>query len=403
MAFASVSGEADERVRSFDLESRFKAFTTAALLPGRDVQRNLDGTPAWDASADLRLNATGRSGAFTVLAHHSTSWVGGDSFAFGQSRLLQQQPDSDAHRLFDLTWRVDQGGRHEVLHRFDRLAVTAQHGRFRATVGRQAVSWGSGIVFQPMDLFSPFAPSTVDRDYKAGDDLLLLERGFRSGGEAQMLVIARRDEGSVARDASSAALKMHAFAGEKEWEVLIAEHYDEPVAGFGVRMPIGGAVLRTDLVAARADGRWRYSGILNIDYSLPIRERMLYVFGEYFHNGFGVRSLRNLEALPERLSARLQRGEVFNLQRHYAAFGVTYQWHPLLLHSATVIGNLHDGSVLALSQLRYEPGDRQRLEGGFVAPLGNSGDEFGGVPLSSSLPFTAGGGRRLYLRWAYFF
>ena len=58
------------------------------------------------------------------------------------------------------------------------------------TVGRQAVSWGSGIVFQPLDPFNPFAPTAVDRDYKAGDDLVLIERLFDNGHDAQLLRVS---------------------------------------------------------------------------------------------------------------------------------------------------------------------------------------------------------------------
>ena len=40
------------------------------------------------------------------------------------------------------------------------------------------MSWGNGLVFQPMDLFNPFTPTAVDRDYKPGNDLLLVEMRY---------------------------------------------------------------------------------------------------------------------------------------------------------------------------------------------------------------------------------
>ena len=33
-------------------------------------------------------------------------------------------------------------------------------------VGRQAVTWGNGLIFNPMDLFNPFSPVDIERDYK---------------------------------------------------------------------------------------------------------------------------------------------------------------------------------------------------------------------------------------------
>lgn len=63
---------------------------------------------------------------------------------------------------------------------------TAKAG-WAATLGRQAVSWGNGMVYAPMDLFNPFAPTVVDQDHKAGDDLILVERLFSSGNDAHGL------------------------------------------------------------------------------------------------------------------------------------------------------------------------------------------------------------------------
>jgi hypothetical protein len=32
--------------------------------------------------------------------------------------------------------------------------------------------WGNGLVFQVLDLFNPFPPNAVDREYKPGSDML---------------------------------------------------------------------------------------------------------------------------------------------------------------------------------------------------------------------------------------
>jgi hypothetical protein len=97
---------------------------------------------------------------------------------------------------------------------------------------------------------------------------------------------------------------------------------------------------------------------------------------------------------------------LFNVMRDYLAGGVTYQWHPLLVQTVTLIGNLNDGSLLLQTQINFDPGDNQRLELGVVEPLGGSGDEFGGVPVvadPAGSRLTVGGGSRLYARWVYYF
>ena len=116
---------------------------------------------------------------------------------------------SDDLRLINLTADVNHGSRHRSLHRFDRLNARWRSDRWAVTVGRQAVSWGSGIVFQPLDPFNPFAPTAVDRDYKAGDDLVLVERLFDNGHDAQLLHVFRRNAQDSVSEVASTAAKWH--------------------------------------------------------------------------------------------------------------------------------------------------------------------------------------------------
>ncbi|MCB1685315.1 MAG: hypothetical protein KDI31_12540, partial [Pseudomonadales bacterium] len=275
-----------------EIDARVKVFGAGAALIDTDAQRLQDGTPAYDYTADTRLMLSHESGNFTWLAHHSTIVAGGDSYGFqvNSGAVLDQAVTNDDRRLMDLTWVLDSGASHQLLHRIDRMAMQYNGTSWGLTVGRQAVSWGNGQVFQPMDLFSPFAPTTVDRDYKSGDDLILLDKLFSDGSDLQLLAVARRDfEGDVSHRASSAAAKWHRFVGSGELELVGGQHYEDQVFGVSWRMPLGGALLRSDIIATRLDeGDWKVSGILNLDYSFTVNERVAYVAAEYYHNDFGV-------------------------------------------------------------------------------------------------------------------
>ena len=389
-----------------DIQARAKLFGTAQALPAHDLQRRLDRTPAYDGSADFRLMLRHSAGSVTVLADHALTLVSGDSH--GLLRTLQptldQSPAGDGHRAVNLTWEIDSGTRHRSWGRLDRLAVQYRLNDWSLTLGRQAVSWGNGMVFAPMDLFNPFAPTTVDRDYKAGDDLFLAERLLANGGDVQLLGVVRRDgHGRRTGQAASTAFKWHGFAGPMEFDLIAAKHYRDRVFGGGVRFPVGLALMRSDWVATRLDdGGWRLSGLLNADVSFVAAGRNAYVFAEYFHNGFGVAKLpATPDLLPAALAGRLNRGEVFNPMRDYLALGGNLEWHPLINQALTLIGNLNDGSVLLQSSLSYEHGDHQRLQLGIVTPLGQRGKEFGGVPVLAD-KITSGGGKTLFARWVYY-
>ena len=394
---AGVAAGTEARAE-IDLTARFKWFSSAAALPSADVQRRQNGTPAYDHNADLRVLLRASANQLRFIGDYSLTWVAGDSFVFGDSARLDQRPTEDSSRLMNLTRTIDEGSRHLLVHRFDRLAVEYRDPRFAITLGRQALSWGSGHVFQPMDLFNPFAPTAVDRDYKPGDDILLIERAFAHSA-LQLLYVARRDARGRAGDDSYAAM-WHGVFGASEVELMGARHYRDDLLGITFKIPIGPALLRTDIVGTRLaqDGDRRVSGIVNIDCAFELFQRTGLVFAEYFHNDFGVDTLT--ATLPAPLHDRLSRGELFNVMRDYLAAGATYQWHPLWSQSLAWIGNLNDGSSLVQTSLTYDASDSARVQAGLVAALGGTGDEFGGIPADDGT--TSGGGTRAFIRILYY-
>ena len=87
-------------------------------------------------------------------------------------QVLYRHLPSDRTRLFDLTHVFVDEGKTALLHRLDRLSVgfTTEHVVMK--FGRQAISWGNGLMYTTMDIFNPFDPAAVDKEYKTGDDML---------------------------------------------------------------------------------------------------------------------------------------------------------------------------------------------------------------------------------------
>ncbi len=389
-----------------DLTARLKLFSTASLLSDSDLQRQLQGTPALDHSADLRIMLKQDIGPVRLIVDHSTVALNGDSAALNLAldSTVDQTVTNDRNRRWDWTWDIDNGDRHQSFHRLDRLALKWQSSQWGVTVGREAVSWGNGIVFQPMDIFSPFSPTVVDRDYKAGDDLILVDRLLGNGQDLQLLHVARRDAGGDVSDrADSSALKWHGYVGPLEFDVVGARHYDSDIYAAATRFPLGQALVRLDIVASEdIDGNQVFSGVINGDMTFMVADRNAYAFLEYFHNGWGVSKLPdNVLTLPVDLQLRLARGELFNVMKNYVAAGVSYEWHPLISHTATVITNLHDNSTLFQTGISFTPGDKQTMQLGWVEPFGSPGEEFGGLPLVGR-NLTTGGASRVYFRWVYY-
>jgi hypothetical protein len=384
-------------------QGRVKAFGSYAVFPDHALLKQLNGSPQQDYSLDLRNVFKQRAGAWTLFVDHELTFIGGDSRGAPSVRVEDQVRDDD-RRLWNLTWELDEGSDHRLTHRLDRLAVEYRRSNLSVSIGRQAVSWGYGVAFQPADFVNPFSPTQTDRDYKAGDDLALAQYLFADGSDFQAIAVGHRDEDEkFGSSTTTFAGKWHGFAGPVELDVIAAKHYRDQVYGFGLILPVKGAVIRSQWVGTHLDGGdWKQSAVINGDYSLALWNRTLYLYAEYYRNGFGSsRTPESIVDIDPALQDRLVRGEVFTLARHYGAVGASYQWHPLLTQTLFVLTNLTDPSVLLQTTLVYDAGDKHRLEAGVVWPTGSKGDEFGGVLASPEA--TVNGGTLAHLRYVFYF
>ena len=107
--------------------------------------------------------------------------------------------------------------------------------------------------------------------------------------------------------------------------------------------------------------------------------------------------------MSDLLYTMIDRGEIFTLMRDYLAVGTTYQWHPLLIQSASWIGNLQDGGALFQTTISYDAAQDQQLQVGYLANLATRGQEFGPNFFDPLSIYTFGGGQSAYIRWALYF
>ncbi len=369
--------------------------------------------PAHDQALDARLKAEWRGRGFDFSAHYEVLGLAGDNVATRRTLAglgllpvgtASGLPD-DRQRLFDLSDDFIDERRAVAVHRLDRLAVGYSTGASTLRFGRQAVSWGNGLAFQVLDFVNPFSPITVDKDYKTGEDMLYGQWQWAGQGDAQLMLLPRRDPltRELDHEQASHALKLHARAGHFDVDALMARHYDQSLLGAGVMRSLGGAVWRLDALHTAVPGRDNvWSLVTNIDYSWVLFGKNMYGFAEYYRNGFGsARASGYLPADPE-LTARLARGEVYTIGRDYAALGVQIELSPLVNAHTSVIQNLNDASRTWLLRGVYDWRQDTQFMAGINLPVGVRGSEYGGLP--AGLPgLWSAPGRSLYIRAAYFF
>ncbi len=311
-------------------------------------------------------------------------------------------------------WNLQQTFTNEDGHygaqRIDRLTLgySGDHGVVR--IGRQALTWGGGLVFHPMDLFNPFPPNATDTEYKPGADMLYGQWLFDDGADIQGVMVPRRDPatGHLANDQSAAGLKWHGFLDSEQqtgYEVMLARDYNADVLGLSFNGPLGGATWTAEAIPTRlADGSVHNSWLANLQYAWSCFDRNCNGYLEYFHNGFGVDDNNTtFAALPASLGDRLARGELFTVSRDYLALGLTAEWTPLLNIKPLLITNLNDGSALLLLQAVRSLSDNASLTLGAQTGIGPHGTEFGGLETTTGAGVYLTPDRYLYARIAWYF
>lgn len=386
-----------------EVQARFKYSGSFTKLPSTDHFRPLVGTSHTENQLDARVQFTGDHESLSWYVDSTFSILNGDSIKLENLLRLPNEArrGSQALRRFDLASRLLDKQDTSMVAAIDRAVVQYRKRTWSIKAGRDALSWGNGVVFHPLDLFSPFAPTTVDREFKTSSDLVLLEKLFSNGSDLQALYIGRSDTVSSSIASSTKAIKYKGLTDSFEYEFVLADHYADEVVAASLQAPIGGALLRTDLVRSCGSSHCFNSGIVNLDYTFSLKGAPLYAFVEFFNNAFGVKRLTpgNLD-LPIFLVERQERGEVFNLMKRYVAVGAVFPLHPLWNQSVTSIRNLHDGGMLIQTFLTYDPSDHTRVQLGILAPFADEGEEFGQLSIDDES--TSGGGWNVFVSLAYY-
>jgi len=330
---------------SYDFGGHSKLRLLAQSYPNDSLFRDVIGANSVDGVGELRLDFSAKSDKWSLHADYQLIAINSDFLAAGL-------PEDD-NRLFDLTSVLDDSNKNAVLHRLDRFWVGYAGEKIVVRFGRQALSWGNGLLYAPMDLVNPFDPATIDTEYKTGDDMLYTQYLRDGGDDVQGAVVFRRNvlTGDVESDEATVALKYHGFAGEHEYDVLVAENYGNTIVGVGHARSVGGAIWRGDVVVTDSSDDTYVEVVTNLSYSWVWGAKNMSGAVEYYYDGF---------------------------DRHYVAGSLTIEMSPLWMLTPTLLSNVNDPSGLLQVVTQYSLSDNMTFLGSLNIPLGANGTEFGG-------------------------
>jgi hypothetical protein len=308
-------------------------------------------------------------------------------FKFGNKfNLLYGQPINDDRRLMDLTNVIDETNDAVLYHRLDRLNLTLQPSWGTVRLGRQVLTWGNGMIFNPMDLINPFAPTDIERDYKVGDDMAFVEYAAGTIGNAQAIYRPGRDliTEDVEWDQSSLGGKLHMDKGNFGFDGMATVHYEDIIGGLGSTGQLWGGAWRINATWTNLkDNTYNndyLSLVANYDRSWTLWKRNVYGLLEYYYNGLGDTDYEEASTDPDILK-RVSRGELFVLGRNYLSGTINVEMHPLVHIYLSVINNMDDPSGSIQPRVVISATQNSEIRIGGSIYYGSEGTEFGGYQI----------------------
>jgi len=388
----AIAAEAAEQT-NYEFGGDIRTRGAIQSLPDDSIINQFTGSTAADFSSILRLKFAADRGGWDFKTDGQLIVQYGDTIEYSRE-LVNAAPGfealfgrliNDDRRWWDLTNTLEDEDKLAVTARLDRLSVGYTGNNVSLRFGRQALSWGNGLLFTPMDIVNPFDPTAVDTEYKVGDDMLYGQFLRNNGDDFQATYVVRRNPltGDVESDQATAAVKYHGFVGPGEVDLMLSQHYGEALVAIGGGMDVGGAVWRSDLVLSDTEAEDVVAQfVINTSYSWVWGGKNFTGSAEYYFNGFGQRdgcyTPECLADNPE-LVERVARRQLFTLGRHYFGGNVMVEVTPLFTVTPNLFWNLGDSSALLQIVTQNSLGDNLLLLGALAVPVGASGTEYGGI------------------------
>ncbi|MCP4643280.1 MAG: hypothetical protein GY851_22725 [bacterium] len=300
------------------------------------------------------------------------------------------------YRLGQLDWQIAKDGdtfsyRHEI----DR-ALVAWHPKWgEVIVGRQAIGLGRGAMFGALDVFSPFSPAEVDREWRRGVDAVRVE--YRMTGTSSVEFLGVFDE---RWDQSALLLRARGYVGEIDGELILGKRGEDAVLGGAMSAVLGDAEIHLELATFYTPESQPDGGLFGIDhlvgkavlgssYTFDVGNGLT-VMGEYHYSGFGVKDVADATmrfADPDFLM-RFMRGDMQILGRHALGVTVTYPFNDAWAGSFLWLQSPVDGSGTISPGVTWSVTENTTVQMNAFIPWGEGADhgriqsEYGSSPFS---------------------
>ncbi|MFH0899549.1 MAG: hypothetical protein V2A73_02845 [Pseudomonadota bacterium] len=308
-------------------------------------------------------------------------------------------PDSAApyrlRQLDDTLHAVDDTYSHR--HELDRALLAWYSNHLDLTAGRQAIGWGRGVLFSAVDVFAPFMPFEIDREWRRGIDALRADLSFWDNYSLDLVGAF-----GATLDKSLLLGRLRGYLGSFDGELICGKRAQDWMYAATLSASIADAEFHGEIALfdtpdeRNDDGSTLRLGtvakaVAGASYTFDVGNGLT-LWIEYHYSGFGSGSIaETLERLANpAFRARFLRGDMQTLGKHAHALRASYQLDDDLVAGFSWISNLSDFSAVVAPSVIWNPSANVTLLGSAYFPYGEravSSDErqseYGDTPVTA--------------------
>ena len=240
---------------------------------------------------------------------------------------------TENRQLINMKWNIASGNKYQLSHYIDRLYFRQGFNWGNIIVGRQRISWGTGRIWNPTDLFNPINPADFSKIEKDGADALSMT--YYLGNFTDLNIVYNPQDKFKKNNA--------AFRFRTNYDTydlaVIGGYFDRRyIAGFDFAGNLFVAGIRGEGIISmnKNDLSKNYAKLVfGIDNQFTSK---LYALIEYQYNGEG-----RTDKFSYDLTS-LAKGKIINLNRNYLFLSTNYLFTPLITGTISDNTDINDGS-----------------------------------------------------------
>jgi len=319
----------------------FSRTTLARLRLGLDVQHNdwMDSELAYEQRARWISGGAGLGAVGSVLP----------SEAMAPFRITQ------------LDWEIAADDDSSYRHEIDRGLVALHPEWGDVTIGRQAIGLGRGVLFGAVDVFSPFSPLEVDREWRRGVDAFRAEYRLSTTSSAEGIAAF-----GETWEQSALLGRLRGYLGDIDGSLIVGQRAEDFMVGATFSAIVAEAEVHGELAVfdtpeAQPDGTlWggdhlATKAVFGSSYTFDVGNGLT-LLGEYHYCDFGVEDAQDalMRLQDPDFQDRFLRGDTQILGRQALAAQLSYPFNEAVNGGFLVLTNPTDGSGVLSPSLRLD-------------------------------------------------